>query len=124
MLASWYSSTPAVVLQASTLLIWVAVYHMADALQAVSAFLLRCYRITLAPLAIYGVLLWGLGLWGGYQLVYVGGAGWPATSETRTFWQASTAAIGMVAVSLLVLLVRAAYKNNPGGQVSTATARR
>ncbi len=28
--------------------------------------MLRCYGITLTPLALYGVLLWGVGLFGGY----------------------------------------------------------
>lgn len=130
-LAGWYSSTPAVVIQASSLLVWVAAYHVADSLQAVSAFLLRCYRVTLAPLAIYGVLLWGLGLWGGYQLTY---ANWPlpATGAARSFWMASTVAIALVAMSLVALLVRAASNirpavlgplGNPGkSQVASTTA--
>ncbi len=113
-LAGWYSATPAVILQASSLLVWVATYHVADSFQAVSAFLLRCYRITLAPLAIYGVLLWGLGLWGGYQLAYTGGLGWPATGQTHTFWLASTVALGLVAVSLVALLVRTVYRSDAG----------
>ncbi len=116
-LAGAYSTTPAVVLQASSLLIRVALYHVADSLQAVSAFLLRCYRVTLAPLAIYGVLLWGLGLWGGYQLTYKGWDGLLATGATRTFWQTSTVAIALVALSLALLLVRLVYRNEPGGPV-------
>lgn len=112
-LAGWYSSTPAIVLQASSLLAWVAFYHVADSVQAVSAFLLRCYRVTLAPLAIYGVLLWGLGLWGGYQLTYTGWSGFPATGSTHTFWLASTMAIGLVASSLVLLLIRKVYRHTP-----------
>ena len=112
-LAGWYSSTPAIVLQASSLLVWVAFYHVADSVQAVSAFLLRCYRVTLAPLAIYGVLLWGLGLWGGYQLTYTGWSGFPATGSTHTFWLASTMAIGLVASSLVLLLIRKVYRHTP-----------
>ena len=112
-LAGWYSSTPAIVLQASSLLVWVAFYHVADSVQAVSAFLLRCYRVTLAPLAIYGVLLWGLGLWGGYQLTYTGWSGFPATGSTHTFWLASTMAIGLVASSLVLLLIRKVYRHMP-----------
>lgn len=112
-LVGWYSSTPAIVLQASSLLVWVAFYHVADSVQAVSAFLLRCYRVTLAPLAIYGVLLWGLGLWGGYQLTYTGWSGFPATGSTHTFWLASTMAIGLVASSLVLLLIRKVYRHTP-----------
>ena len=113
-LVSWYSATPAVVLQASSLLAWVAMYHVADSVQAVSAFLLRCYRITLAPLAIYGVLLWGMGLWGGYRLTYTGWAGFPATGATGTFWLASTLAIALVALSLALLLVKTVCGQVPG----------
>ena len=110
-LAGWYSASPAVVALASGLLPWVALYHVADAVQALSAFLLRCYRITIAPLALYGVLLWGLGLYGGYQLAYVGLAGHPATQAASSFWVASTVAIGLVAIALLGLLVRAVSRS-------------
>ena len=105
LLAGWYSASPEVVALASTLLVWVAVYHVADAMQALCAFLLRCYRITMAPLALYGVLLWGLGLFGGYQLAYVGLAGHAATQAASSFWAASTLAIGLVAGCLLGLLL-------------------
>ena len=104
LLASWYSGNPDIVALASTLLVWVAFYHVADAIQALCAFLLRCYRITIAPLALYGLLLWGLGLFGGYQLAYVGIAGRAATQSTGSFWVASTVAIALVASCLLGLL--------------------
>lgn len=110
-LASWYSTNPEIVEIASSLLLWVAVYHVADSTQAVSAFLLRCYRITLAPLAIYGVLLWGMGLWGGYQLTYYGVGAFQATQQARTFWIASTAAIALVALALTGLLLRVVYRH-------------
>ena len=111
LLASAYSTSPEVVALASSLLVWVAVYHMADALQALCAFLLRCYRITLAPLALYGLLLWGLGLYGGYQLAYVGLAGLPPTQAASSFWAASTFAIALVAGCLLGLLLHAVRRS-------------
>jgi len=107
MIASAYSENPQIVLIGSSLLIWVAFYHLADASQALCAFLLRCYRITMAPLILYSVLLWGVGLYGGYQVTYVGIAGYTATQSPTSFWVASTLAIAAVAVSLLVLLRRA-----------------
>ena len=110
-LAGWYSATPEVVVMASALLMWVAFYHVADALQALCAFLLRCYRIALAPLILYGVLLWGLGLYGGYQLAYVGIAGHAASQAASSFWVASTVAIGLVAVCLLGLLLHAVRRS-------------
>lgn len=116
-LAGFYSGNPDVVAIGAALLTWVAFYHVADAMQALCAFLLRCYRITLTPLVLYGVLLWGLGLYGGYQLTYEGLAGRAATQSTSSFWAASTVAISLVAVSLLALLWRAVRKSLPANRV-------
>ncbi len=110
---TWYSRNPSVVLTASSLLGWVALYHLADSLQAVSAFMLRCYRISLAPLMIYGVLLWGIGLAGGYFLAYVGTSVTPAAPMPGSFWSAATLALGVVALSFLGLLGRAVRKARP-----------
>ena len=72
--------------------------------------MLRCYRITIAPLAVYSVGLWGVGLYGGYLLPYKGFAGYPAMESARGFWIASTVAIAFVSASLALLLWRAACK--------------
>ena len=111
LLAGWYSTTPTVVAMASSLLVWVAFYHVADALQALCAFLLRCYRITLAPLLLYGAVLWGLGLLGGYRLAYVGLGGHAATQAASSFWTASTLAIALVACGLLAMLLHAVRRS-------------
>jgi MATE family multidrug resistance protein len=99
-----YSTTPAVSALASSLLLWVAVYHLGDAMQAVCAFLLRCYRITLTPLLLYGVTLWGLGLLGGYTLAYKGIGSFPPIPTAASFWAASSAGMTLVALSLAALL--------------------
>ena len=117
-LASFYSANPAVVNTASSLLVWVAIYHLADCIQAVCAFLLRCYRITLAPIALYGVLLWGLGLYGGYLLTYVGLPGLAARPTPDNFWMASSLALWLVALCFLVLLWRGTRKNQYTAVVS------
>jgi MATE family multidrug resistance protein len=48
----------------SWLLICVAAYHVADCVQTYCIFVLRCYRVTVAPLVIYcgccGVAAWAL----------------------------------------------------------------
>ncbi len=106
-LASLYSTSPGIIAQASVLLGWVALYHLADSSQAMCAFLLRCYRITIAPLLVYGMLLWGLGLYGGYVLTHVGLAGKPASLNPASFWLAATWALVCVAACLLALLWRA-----------------
>jgi MATE family multidrug resistance protein len=123
LLASWYSGSPEIVALASSLLVWVAFYHVADATQALTAFLLRCYRITIVPLALYGVLLWGLGLLGGYRLAYGGIAGHAATQSAASFWAASTVAIALVAACFLGLLwhaVRRSLRVAPAVQATQA----
>jgi MATE family multidrug resistance protein len=66
--ASLYTAD-AEVRQLATLLIgYVAVYHVFDALQAVVMSVLRGYKKTTAPMLIYAVALWGVGLGGGYTL--------------------------------------------------------
>ena len=123
-LAGWYSGNPEIVALASSLLVWVAFYHVADATQALCAFLLRCYRITITPLALYGVLLWGLGLYGGYQLSYEGFAGRAATQSANSFWAASTLAITLVATCLLGLLWHAVRQSQPENLKQCETAER
>ncbi len=102
--ASLYSSNPTIITIAASLLGWVAFYHLADSAQAVCAFLLRCYGVTVAPLVLYGVLLWGLGLYGGYLLTYQGIAGVAARPVPASFWAVSTLALGLVALGFLGLL--------------------
>ena len=82
----------------------VAWYHLADALQAVCVFVLRCWRVTLSPLLIYTALLWGLGLYGGYVLCYQGLGPWPAQPSVQSFWLASTAALALVSLLFLTRL--------------------
>lgn len=61
-----YTADPGVIALTSALLLWVALYHAADSIQCVCIFLLRCWRVTVAPLVVYCSLLWGGGLGGGY----------------------------------------------------------
>jgi MATE family multidrug resistance protein len=93
----------------------VALYHLADAVQAVCAYLLRCYRITLMPLLIYTALLWGMGLYGGYVLAYQGidWAGWPLRASVDTFWMTSTAALALVSLLFTAMVWHASRLTNP-----------
>ncbi|MCD8339949.1 MAG: MATE family efflux transporter [Burkholderiales bacterium] len=59
---SLYTNDPAVIAVATTLIIYASIYHVFDAINCIGAFALRGYRITLVPMVIYGVLLWGFGL--------------------------------------------------------------
>jgi MATE family multidrug resistance protein len=70
-------------------------------------FVLRCYGITLAPLVVYGVLLWGAGLAGGYVLSFHGLGPWPAVADPAAFWLTSAAALAVVALLFGAMLWRA-----------------
>ena len=100
-LARLYARSPDVVALAVPLLFWIAVFHLFDGLQALGVFVLRCFRITLAPFLIYGVLLWGLGLYGGYLLAYHGLGPWPALQTPAAFWMAGMVALGAGRADLL-----------------------
>lgn len=107
-----YSSDAGVVVMTGAVLAWVAVYHAFDAFQTLSVFVLRCYGITVAPLAVYCLLLWGAGLGGGYVLAYGSWGPWANQAHTAAatptpFWAASAAALGVTAVLFVLMLRRA-----------------
>jgi len=112
-IASAYSNDPQVVAVAAGLLAWVGVYHFGDTMQALCVFMLRCYRVTVAPLVAYCVLLWGLGVMGGYQLAYRGVGPWPALERPSAFWMDSTAALALLALILPLILWRAVRRFRP-----------
>lgn len=100
-LAKLYSINPAVIALAANLLVWVAVYHWFDALQTLCAFVLRSYRVTVWPLLVYVVMLWGVGLYGGYALAYTDGPWGAGLRTAQAFWITGAAALGLVAACLL-----------------------
>lgn len=114
-LAQAFSHDPQVVQAATLWLGWVALYHLADAVQAVCAYLLRCYRITMMPLLIYTALLWGVGLYGGYVMAYQGieWAGWPLRASVETFWITSTAALALVSLLFTAMVWHASRLTSP-----------
>jgi len=106
-LAALYSADREVALLATGLLAWVAIYHFGDATQALCVFVLRSYRVTVAPLVAYCVLLWGVGVLGGYQLAYRGLGAWTALQSPVAFWMGSSFALALLAVILPLILWRA-----------------
>lgn len=106
-IAHIYTNNPNVVAMASAVLVWVAAYHAADAVQTLCVFVLRCYRITLAPLAVYCTLLWGAGLGGGYLLAYQGHGPWAGAPSPTPFWAASAVALAVTAALFTTMLRRA-----------------
>lgn len=103
-LANVYSDNPAVIALAAALMLPVAAFHMADAMQTLCVFVLRCYRVTMAPLVIYCTMLWGLGLGGSYLLAYRGLGPWEAMQSPRAFWIMSSVALAVTALLFVTLL--------------------
>lgn len=112
-LASVYSADRQVATLAAGLLALVAAYHLGDAIQALCVFVLRCYRVTVAPLLAYCVLLWGVGVLGGYQLAYRGLGPWAAFHSPAAFWIASSGALALLALILPLILWRAVRAYRP-----------
>lgn len=102
-----YTADPGVIALTSALLLWVALYHAFDSVQCVCIFLLRCWRVTLAPLVVYCGLLWGGGLGGGYWMAYQSATTSPFWSSSPTpFWLGSGVALMFVASAFAYLLHR------------------
>ena len=100
-----YTDDPVIVAAALPLLAWVAVFHAADATQAVASFVLRAYRIVNLPLAINAIAIWGVGLAGGYVLAFdIGGRAPPSLRGAQGFWAAAAAGLVVAAIALVALL--------------------
>ncbi|MET0351320.1 MAG: MATE family efflux transporter [Rhizobacter sp.] len=96
-----YTNDRAIIAAALPLLAWVAVFHIADAGQALTSFVLRAHRVTTVPLLIYAFAIWGVGLGGGYALAFDAFGGTPpALVGARGFWAAATAGLAVAALGL------------------------
>jgi len=114
-MASLFTQSPEIAALAAGLLLWLTLYHSADAVQVFCVFALRSYGITLMPLLTYTVLLWGLGLAGGYVVAYgpgfeTGLLSWLAPQSPIAFWQTASVALTITTAVLLPRLWRAAYR--------------
>lgn len=97
-----YTPDPAIIAAALPLFAFIGIYHVFDALQVTTAFVLRAYKIAVIPTIIYAVMLWGVGLGGGYVLGFdlLGmGTAWPVGAAG--FWLGNTASVLLAAFSLL-----------------------
>jgi MATE family multidrug resistance protein len=96
--AGLYTRDPGVQRLAAQLIAIVAIYHLADGLQAVVVNLVRGYKKALVPMLIYAVFLWGVGLAGGVVLGLSDLLGPPRGAAG--FWEAAIA--GLAIAGLLV----------------------
>ena len=104
-LVDLYTGSPAVAAAALPLLGWVALFHAADAVQTMGAFVLRAWHMATLPMVVYVLALWGVGLGGGYWLAFdLSGTVPVAWQGARGFWVASTTGLTLAAVMLAGLL--------------------
>jgi MATE family multidrug resistance protein len=97
-----YTPDPSVIAVALPLYAFVGFYHFCDALQASAAYILRAYKVTLVPTVIYALMLWGVGLGGGYLLGFnVLGLAPDVPAGAAGFWVGNTASVLLAAVFLL-----------------------
>jgi len=103
-IATLYAKDPGVAKMAGQLLIFIGVYHLFDALQTLCFFILRSFKVTIAPAFIYSILLWGIGLAGGFQLAFHGLGPFPAMPNAEAFWLMSILGLMLVSLCLLILI--------------------
>lgn len=100
-----YTRDAAVAAVALPLMVWVALFHVADAVQTIAAFALRAFRIATVPLLVYAASLWGLGLGGGYAVAFdLGGITPAALQGAPGFWFASTLGLAVAGLALGLFL--------------------
>ena len=84
---------------ALTLIPFLAAFHFFDALQVVASFVLRAYKLAIAPTVIHATALWGLGVVGGY-LVAFGGL-WGPPWGIAGMWLMQSLALALAALLLV-----------------------
>jgi multidrug resistance protein, MATE family len=120
-LLALYTRDAAVLAAALPLLGWLALFHVADAVQAIAAFVLRAYRVARAPMLILAFALWFVGLGGGYLLAFDVLGGTPASLQGAPgFWIAASAGLTLAALSLCGFL--AWMQRRPHARRSSATS--
>ncbi|MFV2028895.1 MATE family efflux transporter [Neisseria sp. S1] len=94
-LARMYTDDTAVLTIAATVLLFAAVFQLADATQCVASYALRGYKLTRVPMFIHAVAFWGFGLAPGYWLAYGCDMG------IYGFWTALVLSLTVAAVALV-----------------------
>ncbi len=96
-----YTADAVIVAAALPLLAWVGLFHIADAAQTISAFVLRAYRIATVPLVIYGVAIWVVGLGGGYLVAFdIGGLAPRSLLGAQGFWAMATLGVALAGLGM------------------------
>ena len=94
-----YTNDAAVAAVALSLIGYVAASHVFDGLQAITAFVLRAYKIVIVPVLIHGLALWGLGVVGGFFVAFQPVLGPPRGAQGM--WMMQAVALGLASLLLL-----------------------
>jgi MATE family multidrug resistance protein len=100
LIAHAYTNDASVYPIAVTFIKLVALYHIADALQASTINVLRGFKRTTVPMVIYALALWGVGLGGGYWLGIVREVGAPG------FWYAGAASLAIAGLAVTIYFLK------------------
>ena len=100
-IATLYTQDPKVIATAAPLLIFVGLFHIFDAVNAVAAQAVRGYKKVMVPMVAFALALWIIGLGGGYRLAFYPLLGAPLGAAG--FW------IGAVAGMALAAAIGVAY---------------
>lgn len=101
-----YTNKPEVMAAVVPLLAWVVLFHVMDAVQTVAGFVLRAWRIATLPMVVYAVSLMGVGLGGGWLIVF---SSWAPLMPSwlhgaQGYWFASTMGLSCAAIGLTALM--------------------
>ncbi len=111
-----YTSDRIVIAAALPLIAWLVIFHLADAVQAITAAVLRAYRIATVPVLIYVAALWGVGLGGGTLLAFnVGGQVPLALQGAPGYWVAATAGLVVAGALLTGFMAWVLRRRPPAG---------
>lgn len=101
----FYTNDHIIIAAAKPLLLWAWLFHIGDSVQTVAAFVLRAHHITTAPMVIYALAIWGLGIGGGYWLAFGDNALIPSSMHGASgFWAAATVGLLISGVGLSIVL--------------------
>jgi MATE family multidrug resistance protein len=100
-IVGWYTDDAAVAAVTLSLIGYLVAFHVFDALQGITAFVLRAYKIAVVPTVIYAVALWGLGLIGGYVIAFHAVLGEPR--GVSGMWLTQSVALCLTSMLLLGL---------------------
>ncbi|MDO4640460.1 MAG: MATE family efflux transporter [Neisseria sp.] len=96
-LAGMYTKDMSVITLAANILLFAAVFQLADFTQCIASYALRGYKITKAPMIVHGIAFWGFGLLPGYLLANIG-------MGIYGFWATLIVSLSSAAIILVWLL--------------------